>query len=89
MSAKRFAFCVELNVRFLHPALPSQVLTATGELTSTRRNKLFEARGELRNPAGEVITTATGKYLALKETERSGILGELIGNLPGDWTISG
>ncbi len=89
VSTKRFAFCVELNVRFLHPAVPGQALTATGELTGNRRNKLFEARGELRNPAGEVISTATGKYLAIKETERSGILGELIGNFPGDWAISG
>lgn len=80
VDAKRFAFCAELNVRFLRPAVPGESLTATAEMTSNRRDKLFEARGELRNPAGDVITIATGKYLPIKENAAGGMLDELIGD---------
>ena len=62
----RFAFCAELSVRFLRPAGPDQLLVASAELVSNRRNKLFEARGELRNAGREIVATATGKYLAIK-----------------------
>jgi uncharacterized protein (TIGR00369 family) len=75
----RFAFCAELNVRFLRPAGPDQPLVASAELVSNRRDKLFEARGELRNAGHEIVATATGKYLAIKEAEMSGLLDELIG----------
>lgn len=74
--AKRFAYCAELNVRFLQPAKPGEELVATGELVENRRNKLFEARGELRSQAGVVVATATGKYLPLKESAAQEMLSD-------------
>src|SRR5437667_1987836 len=49
VQTRRFAFCAELNVRFLSPVRPEEELVAVGELVSNRRDKLFEARGELKN----------------------------------------
>jgi uncharacterized protein (TIGR00369 family) len=69
VQTKRFAFCAELNVRFLSPVRPGKALIASGELVSNRRGKLFEARAELRNQAGATLATAIGKYLPIKQAE--------------------
>ena len=69
VQTKRIAFCAELNVRFLNLVRPGEALTATGELVSNRRGKLFEAKAELRNQAGLALATATGKYLPIKDAE--------------------
>ena len=69
VQTKRFAFCAELNVRFLSPVRPGEALIASGELVSNRRGKLFEAKAELRNEAGLALATATGKYLPVKQIE--------------------
>ena len=66
---KRFAFCAELNVRYLRPVRPQDNLVATGELVSNRRDKLFEAGAELRNQQGATLVTATGKYLPIKQAD--------------------
>ena len=63
---KKFAYCAELNVRFLKPARPGEELAVTAELVTNRRDKIFEAKAELRNEAGELLATATGKYLPIK-----------------------
>jgi hypothetical protein len=49
VQTKRFAFCAELNMRFLSPVRPDEPVVAGGELVSNRRDRLFEARAELRN----------------------------------------
>jgi uncharacterized protein (TIGR00369 family) len=49
VQTKRFAYCAELNIRFVNPARPGEEVLATAELVANRRNKLFEAKGELRN----------------------------------------
>jgi len=41
VQTKRFAFCAELNVRFLNPVRPGEALVASGELVSNRRGRLF------------------------------------------------
>jgi uncharacterized protein (TIGR00369 family) len=69
VQTKRFAFCAELNVRYLQPARPEENLIATGELVSNRRDKLFEAKAELRNQAGVTLASATGKYLPIKHAD--------------------
>ena len=69
VQTQRFAYCAELNVRFASPMRPGQEVSASAELTSNRRNKLFEAKAELRDEAGVVLATATGKYLPIKESE--------------------
>src|SRR6267154_5285639 len=42
VQTKRFAFCAEINVRFLSPARPGEELIATGKLATNRRNKIYE-----------------------------------------------
>jgi len=75
----RFAYCVELNVRFARPARPGQDLTISAELTDNRRDRLFAASSRLADETGNVLATATGKYLAMKEADVSEMLTELIG----------
>jgi len=77
---KRFAFCAELNVRFIKPARPGEEIVATAELTANRRDRIFEAKSELRNAAGETLATATGKYLPIKETETAAMAADFVGN---------
>jgi len=67
VNTKRFSFCAELNVRFQNPLRPGEQVLATAELVENRRGKIFEAKGELRNEAGEILASATGKYLPIKE----------------------
>lgn len=79
--SRRFAFCAEMNVRFLHPARPGEEISATAELASNRRGRLFEATGELRNPQGLVLATAKGKYLPIPDAAA----GEMLDDLVGEW----
>jgi uncharacterized protein (TIGR00369 family) len=67
VQTKRFAFCAELNVRFLKPARPYEELTATAELTANRRDRIFEAKAQLCNARGVLLATSTGKYLPLEK----------------------
>jgi len=77
---KRFAYCAELNVRFLQPARPHEELMVVAELVDNRRNKLFQAKAELQNPRGAVHATATGKYLPVKEEHLAEMLGDFAEN---------
>lgn len=69
VQTRRFAYCAELNVRFQRPAQPGDELIATAELAANRRDKVFEARADLKDLAGEIIASATGKYLPIKEAD--------------------
>jgi uncharacterized protein (TIGR00369 family) len=82
VQTRRFAFCAELNVRFLNPVRPNEELTAIGELASNRRDKLFGARAELRNQAGLVLAAATGKYLPIKNADVTELATDFVGD-PG------
>jgi uncharacterized protein (TIGR00369 family) len=78
VQTKRFAFCAELNVRFLNPVRPGEALIASGELVSNRRGKLFEARAELRDQAGLALATATGKYLPIRDAEAAEMAADFV-----------
>ncbi len=77
---KRFGYCAELNVRFLHPARPEETIIATGRLDRNVRYKLFEASAELRNAQDVVLATATGKYLPIKAPTVTDMMTDLIGD---------
>jgi uncharacterized protein (TIGR00369 family) len=85
VQAKRFAYCAELNVRYIHPVRPEQQMIATAELVANRRGRLFEAKAELKDQAGTVLATATGKYLPLKDTDSAGMAADFVGDL--GWVI--
>ena len=76
VQARRFAYCAELNVRFLQPARPHEELMVVAELVENRRNKLFQAKGELQNARGAVHAAATGKYLPVKEDKVAEMLSD-------------
>ena len=80
---KRFAFCAELNVRFIKPAQPGIELLATAELIANRRDKIFEARAELKDHAGQIIASATGKYLPIKEADLAEMAEDMVD--PPSW----
>jgi uncharacterized protein (TIGR00369 family) len=66
VQTKRFAFCAELNIRFLNPAQPGVSVLASAELVANRKNKIFEAKAELRDQAGVLLASASGKYIPVK-----------------------
>ena len=81
VQAKRFAYCAELNVRYLQPVRPGQQMIATAELVANRRGRLFEARAELRDELGAILATATGKYLPLNDTDAAEMGADFVGDL--------
>ena len=81
VQTKRFGFCAELSVRFLKPAEPGKAIDATAELTANRKDRIFEAKGELKNAAGEVLATATGKYFPIKMSDTSQLLSDVVGDV--------
>ena len=78
---RQFTYCAELSVRFLHTARPGEPLTVTGRLTLDRRGRIYEAAGEIRNDAGKVVATSTGKYMPIKGPESAALWAEFIGPL--------
>jgi len=79
-STRRFAFCAELTVRFLQPAQPGVELLASAELTANRRERIFEAKAELRDADHRLIAAANGKYLPIPAAEVPAMLTELVGD---------
>lgn len=76
---RRFAFCAELNVRFLKSLSPGDEVQLTGELVANRRGKIFEAKAAVRNHAGEFFAEATGKYVPIKTGALPDLFSELLG----------
>lgn len=77
----RFAYCAELTVRFSQPTPPDEELHVTAELLTNRRDRLYEAKAEVKNSTGTLIASATGKYVPLKAADVPVLLADLI----GDW----
>jgi uncharacterized protein (TIGR00369 family) len=82
VQAKRFAYCAELQVRFVQPVRPHEPVLAAAELTANRRGRVYEAKAELRNEAGLVLATATGKYLPAKHGDAAAMATDFVGD-PG------
>jgi len=86
VSTKRFAYCVELTVRFQKPARPDEELSVTAELVENRRNRIFDAKSEVRNAAGELLCSATGKYMPVKSTDLSEMARDFVDD--PSWMLS-
>lgn len=78
VQTKRFAYCAELNVRFVKPTRPGEEVSCTAELVENRRDKIFDARAELKNSAGEILATATGRYLPIKNIEATDMATDFV-----------
>jgi len=80
VQTKRFAYCAEMTVRFNRPLRPGRIVFASGELTSNRRGKLFEARAELKEQSGVILAGATGKYLPIRADDAAEMAADFVGD---------
>lgn len=80
VATQKFAFCAELTVRYLQPLQPGTEVTVTSELVADRKGRIFEAKASVLSPAGQLIATATGKYIPLREADLSGMADEFVGD---------
>lgn len=78
---KRFAYCAELTVRFQNPLRPGEETIATAELVTNRRDRIFEIKSELKDQAGKIFATATGKYIPVKSVELADMATDVVGDL--------
>jgi len=83
VQAKKFAYCAELTVRFLHPVRPGEELIVSGQLVNNRRGRIFEAKSELRDQSRKILATGAGKYLPVRLADTTGMATDLV--CPPDW----
>jgi uncharacterized protein (TIGR00369 family) len=76
----KFGFCAEMTVRFQRPALPDSELVVEAELVENRRDRVFEAKADIRNEAGELLASATGKYMPIQDADFQALQEDLIGD---------
>jgi uncharacterized protein (TIGR00369 family) len=86
VNTRQFAFCAELNVRYLQPLTPGAEVLVTGELVANRKGRIFEARAEVRTASGELLAEGTGKYLPLKEADVAQMATDFVGD--ASWVLS-
>lgn len=75
---KQLAFCAEMTVRFQQPLRPGETVVATAELVSNRKNRIFEAKAELRDRVDTLIATATGKYVPVKAGDLTELAADIV-----------
>lgn len=80
VSTKRFAYCAEMTTRFHQPARPDEELRVTSELTSNRRNRIYEAKAEIRDSSGNLVAEGTGKYRPIDTNQVPNMLADVIGD---------
>ncbi|HNQ72562.1 MAG TPA: PaaI family thioesterase [Verrucomicrobiota bacterium] len=80
VATRRFAYCAELTVRYLQPLQPDQEVWVTAALTANRKGRLFEAAAAIKDQAGDVLVTATGKYVPIPAAALAGMEADLVGD---------
>lgn len=68
VSTKRFAYCAELNVRFVRPVSPGIDVIARGKLVENKRGRLYFAEAQILGADGDLMAEAHGKFLPLPES---------------------
>jgi acyl-coenzyme A thioesterase PaaI-like protein len=63
-AGKRFCLCGEMTVRYRLPAAVGRALVVEARVESARP-RLIQTVAEIRDGAGEVVASATGKYVPL------------------------
>ena len=86
VGARKFGFCAEMTVRFHRPATPGAEVLVEAELVENRRGRVFEAKAEVRNGAGEILASATGKYMPVRDADLAELQRDMVGD-PG-WVLS-
>jgi uncharacterized protein (TIGR00369 family) len=80
VATKKFAYCAELNVRYLKPLAPDQEVTVTSELVADRKGRIFEAKATMLDAAGEPLVSATGKYMPIREADAALMMADFVGD---------
>jgi acyl-coenzyme A thioesterase PaaI-like protein len=80
VATRKFAFCAELNVRYLQPLIPDREVLVTSELVADRRGRILEAKAAVLNAAGEPLVQATGKYMPIRTADASLMMADFIGD---------
>lgn len=86
VATRQFAFCAELNVRYLQPLQPGIETFATAELVANRKGRIFEAKAEIRDPNNQLLATATGKYFPIKPADLAPMTTDFVGD--ASWVTS-
>lgn len=85
VQTRKFAFCAELNVRFVNPLRPGTEVLARGELVANRKDRIFEAQASLVDSTGLVLANATGKYLPVKAGSVLDMATDIVGGRAEEW----
>lgn len=85
VATKKFAYCAELNVRYVKPLAPDQEVTVTSELVADRKGRIFEAKATVLDAAGEPMVHATGKYMPIREADATLMMADFIGD--ASWVV--
>ncbi len=65
----KLALTAEISVRFFRPVKTGQKIKFVGRLTHSK-GRMFVTEGTAMSESGEVLATATGKYMEADETLR-------------------
>jgi acyl-coenzyme A thioesterase PaaI-like protein len=71
VATRKFAFCAELNVRYLQPLAPEMEVVVTSELIADRKGRVLEAKAVMQNAVGKTLAEATGKYIPINNPDVS------------------
>lgn len=80
VAARRFCYCAELSVRYLQPVHPGEELTLRAVLTANRRERVYEATGEVIDARGQVRASARGKYLPIPTGALAAMAADFVGD---------
>jgi uncharacterized protein (TIGR00369 family) len=83
LAAGAFTYTVELALRYRLPVPTGEPLEVRGRVVRHTRRLTF-AEGELLAAGGELLASASGKFLAMPEEESRRVASSLLYQ-PGDW----
>lgn len=73
LATDRYAVTAEMTVRFVRPVRVGDTLNFVGRVVG-HKGKLFLTEGEVRDEAGEIYATATGKYVEARDDLRQDLM---------------
>jgi uncharacterized protein (TIGR00369 family) len=83
LAAGGFTYTAELEIRYRQPAPVGVPLEVRGRVVRHTRRLTF-AEGELRDAAGEVLASGTGKFAPMPDAESRAVADALLYE-PEDW----
>jgi uncharacterized protein (TIGR00369 family) len=72
----KYFFTGEITVRFMKPLLAGTQITAKAKPLK-RGSRVFETSGEIRDAEETIYATATGKYIAMRESQQTELAQKL------------